>query len=297
MRKDIFNGKIKKEYFSYILIYMIFFVLLFIGVGALCMYASILGMRTNTSGERLLVVSLGGLSFMLAFVYLFLELLVVRRFPRYSKLRRILFNSDIYFTDSTSNEYFGGSRTVHGRINKITFDTITTFAELEKGMGNRKPIQYTVYSVLMLFMGVLGLVILFVMPILFENGTIFPNMSDDIFFFFCILGAVVCVVFAIFFLIRAFNVAIKAPLDNINREYELYTSLVDIAVRKNNKKLKFWYKRDQIEQIENMVKMFSENTELKLETKRNKFVSFTVVDTLNNRTRFTGYFLQNKDLK
>ena len=107
MKKDIFHGKIKQEYFSYILGYMIFFVLLFIAVGALCIYASIWGMKTNSSVERLLVATFGVVAFIQAGVYVFLELLVIHNFPKYKKLRRILFNSDIYFTDSTSNEYFG----------------------------------------------------------------------------------------------------------------------------------------------------------------------------------------------
>ena len=72
---------------------------------------------------------------------------------------------------------------------------------------------------------------------------------------------------------------------------ELYTSLVDIAVRKNNKKLKFWYAKDQIEQIENLVKSASENAELKLETKGSKLISFNVIDMLIDSVRFTAYFI------
>ena len=71
----------------------------------------------------------------------------------------------------------------------------------------------------------------------------------------------------------------------------LYMSLVDISVRQNNKKLKFWYDKDQLGQIENLVKSASKNAELKLETKGNKIISFTVVDTLNNSVRFTGLFI------
>ena len=82
-----------------------------------------------------------------------------------------------------------------------------------------------------------------------------------------------------------------SPFENLNRKYELYSALVDISVRQNNKKHKFWYDIDQLEQIEKIVKSASENAELKLETKGNKTVSFTVVDTLNNSVRFTGYFL------
>ena len=134
MKKDIFHGKIKQEYFSYILCYMIFFVLLFIAVGALCIYASIWGMKTNSSGERLLIASFGVIAFLLAGVYVFLEFLVIHNFPKYQKIRRILFNSDIYFTDSTSNKYLGGSRTFRGSRNKAAFEMVTAIAEAEKNM-------------------------------------------------------------------------------------------------------------------------------------------------------------------
>ena len=71
----------------------------------------------------------------------------------------------------------------------------------------------------------------------------------------------------------------------------LYTALVDISIRRNNKKLKFWYDQEQLEQIENLLKSASQNAELKLETKANKPVAFTVVDTLNNSVVFTGSFI------
>ena len=291
MKKDIFHGKIKKEYFSYILVYMIFFVLLFVGVGALCVYASICGMTTNSYGERLLIASFGGIAFVLAGVYVFLEFLVIHNFPKYQKIRRILFNSDIYFTDSTSNEYFGGSRTLRGRRYKAAFEVVTTFAEAEKGMGKKKPIRYTVYSALTLVMAVLGLANLIAMPLLYENGTVFSNVSQNVFLFCYLSVGFVCIALAILFLIRALKVAIMAPLENHKWTYELYSSLVDIAVRKNNKKLKFCYNKDQLEQIEGLVKSASENAELKIETKGTKVISFKVVDTLNQRVIFTGLFV------
>ena len=73
--------------------------------------------------------------------------------------------------------------------------------------------------------------------------------------------------------------------------YPLYKSLIRISVRQNGKKTKFWYEKEQLEQIENLVKKASKNAELKLETIHNKLVSFTVVDTLNDSVCFTGYFI------
>jgi len=92
-------------------------------------------------------------------------------------------------------------------MNKAAFDIVTAVAEAEKEMGKKKPVRYTVYCVFMLLFGVIGLAYLFVMPLLFENGTIFPNMSDDVFLLCWISGAVVCIAFAIFFLSRALIVA------------------------------------------------------------------------------------------
>ena len=291
MKKDIFNGKIKKEYFSYIFGYMVFFVLLFIGVGVLCICASVWGMPTNSLGERLLIASFGGIAFVLSVIYVILELLVIRNFPKYQKLRRILFNSDCYFTNNTSDEYFGSSRTIRGLKNKIAFKAVTAFADAEKGMGNKKSVRYTVYSALALITAVLSIAFLIVMPLLFENGVILSKMSDDGFAVCYIFGGIVCIAFAIFFIIRAYKVVLMLPFENYEWKSALYTSLVDISIHQNNKKLKYWYNIDQFEKIEDLVKSASENAELKLETKGNKLVSFKVVDTLNQRVVFTGLFI------
>ena len=83
----------------------------------------------------------------------------------------------------------------------------------------------------------------------------------------------------------------KSPFKETEWHYPLYMALIDISAYQNNKKHKYWYDIEQLEQIESLVKTASKNAELKLETKGNKIVSFTVVDTLNNSIRFTGYFL------
>ena len=86
----------------------------------------------------------------------------------------------------------------------------------------------------------------------------------------------------------------KTPPSKKFKEIEwyspLYFSLVDISIRQNNKKHKFWYDIHQLEQIEKIVKSASENAELKLEMKGNKTVSFMVVDKTNNSVIFKGLF-------
>lgn len=289
-KKDIFHGKVKKEYYSYILGYMIFFALLFVVGMALCLYAYVLEQQSKAFEMRFLFAVFGVFGLIVGGGYVPPALFVIRKFPGYPKLRRILFNSDIYFTDSTSKEYFGGSRTLRGRMNKAAFETVTVFAEAEKGMGNQKPIRYKIYLALVTVMSILGLADLIALPLLFENGTIFPRMADDIFCFCCISIAVICVATAIFFLVRALNVAIMAPLANDTWKYELHTSLVNMAVRQNRKKLKFWFDRDQLGQIERLVKAASENAAVVLERKGDRLISFTVMDTRSRRVVFTGVF-------
>ena len=73
--------------------------------------------------------------------------------------------------------------------------------------------------------------------------------------------------------------------------YPLYKSLIRISVRQNGKKSKFWYNTDQLERIEHLVTSSSQNAEMRLKRKKNKTVSFTVLDTLNNHEVFTGFFV------
>ena len=287
MKRDIFHGKIRKEYYSYILVYMIFFLLLLVGVGALCVCAAIWGMKSNSMEERLLVAAFGAIALVLAFVYLFLELLVIRRFPKYEKIRRALFNSDRYFTESNSTEYYGRNRW----RDKTAFELVGVFAEAEKGMGGKRPARYTVYIALVIVMSVLGLADLVVMPMLYEKGVALADLSDGEFALFYFLVAIMCIALAVFFLSRAFWVAITAPVEQGRWRYELYNALVSMAVRKNNKKLKFWYTTNQLDQIDDLVKSASDHVELKLETQGSKLVAFFVVDTANGRVVFTGRFV------
>ena len=218
---------------------------------------------------------------------MFLELLVIRRFPKYERIRRALFNSDRYFTESHSDEYYGRNR----RRDQIAFEMVGVFAEAEKGMGSKHPARYTVYIALVIVMSVLGLADLVAMPILYENGVALADLSDGEFALFYFFVAILCIALAMFFLSRAFRVAIMAPLEQDRWRYELYNALVGMAVRKNNKKLKFWYSTDQLDRIEDLVKSASDHAELKLETRDNKLVSFRVVDMSNGRVIFTGWLV------
>lgn len=289
-KKDIFNGKIKREYFSYILVYMIFFVLLSVIAGALCIYASVWRMTANALWERLLIGFLGIIALLFAGIYAFLEMLVIRRFPKHEKIRRILFNSDCYFTDSRSDAYFDENISIRGRMSKTAFDAVTAFAEAEKEMGDKKPIRYKIYIALAIVMSILGIIDTIALPMLYEKSAVLSKMPEENFAFCYIFIAVACLAFAFFFLARAFKLAKNTLREKDKWKNELYFSLIAISIRQNNKKLKFWYSEAQLEQIEKMVKSASENAGFALETKGDKPVSFSVTDMRNNRVIFTGFF-------
>ena len=147
MKKDIFNGKVKKEYISYLVTSYIVISVLFLPMAGGCVF---LFVKAPVEGKFLFGLAT------LACVYLsiinpILTLFVIRQYPKHASLRKSLINSDIYFTDSTSNEYFGGTGTLRGRRNKAAFDLVTAVAELEAGMGDKQPIQYKVHNILSIF--------------------------------------------------------------------------------------------------------------------------------------------------
>jgi hypothetical protein len=72
----------------------------------------------------------------------------------------------------------------------------------------------------------------------------------------------------------------------------LYFALIDLSVRQNNKKLKYWYDVDQLPQIEDLLCSASEHAEVRTYAKNGKLVSFEVVDTLNEHVVFRGLFMQ-----
>ena len=83
----------------------------------------------------------------------------------------------------------------------------------------------------------------------------------------------------------------KKTLKKSEWHYQLYSSLIDVSARRNNKKHKFWYERAQIKEIEALVSATNQNAKLKLEQRDDKLASFIVIDTSNNYTVFEGFFI------
>lgn len=87
------------------------------------------------------------------------------------------------------------------------------------------------------------------------------------------------------------NVSFK-KLKKMEEFHALYGSLVSFAVRRSKKKHKFWYDAFQVQEIERIINAATEYAELKLEKRGDKLVSFEVIDTLNDRVCFRGFFIQ-----
>ena len=68
-----------------------------------------------------------------------------------------------------------------------------------------------------------------------------------------------------------------APYENEKWRYVLYTSLVDISVRRNNKKHKFWYKTDQLNEIQDLVHSAAETPQNDM---KKEYMSFDLTNTI-----------------
>ena len=71
-----------------------------------------------------------------------LSLLVIRQYPKYPKLRRLLLNSEYYFVDSNHRQSTGRYR------DRLLFDIIATIIEKKKSKMLR--LNYTIFRVLKL---------------------------------------------------------------------------------------------------------------------------------------------------
>lgn len=236
---------------------MILVVAIFAGIGVFFIYVAIRGRLFSSFSDRIFIGVIGAVFFMNATIFLILELLVIRKFPKYEKLRRMLFNSDYYFTESNSREYYV-SYQPRDRAFRAFFDLITSFADAEHVIGKRLPIKYKMYILLMLLMCVLSGISLVAMTILGENKTILPEiLQNDLTLAFVFISiAVIFIMLAFFFLRCAYKEALMATLEiekwkngNISCIYRSLIFLLDETIKSINfgmesiklMKLKLWY--------------------------------------------------------
>lgn len=198
MKKDIFHGKIKKEYFSYILFYIIFIALLMFVVGGMALGVGLWANAGPVIGIIFMRI-LGVAIIALGIAYIVGCMLVIRKYPKYEKLRRILYNSDCYFTDSESKEYHG-----HWR-RRTAFNAVTAIAEQNKDLVDIKyPKTYGTFIIL----SIVGIFFMFFNILLvwlaLKNISALPHgfQSEDVIFAVFIVVEVVDMILSFVFAFR-----------------------------------------------------------------------------------------------
>ncbi|MBQ7968431.1 MAG: hypothetical protein IJ292_01230 [Clostridia bacterium] len=203
LKKDLFNGKIKREYVSYIWTTIIIVALVFFGCGGLFLYISLLG-NTNSNTSLLLLV-FGIVSYLFGAWYSFGTFFFIRQYPKHKKMIKLFLNSDCYFVDSTSNEYFGENRTIRGHMNKAAFNLVTYTAEQNKDLEHiRYPkiygafISLTIIGIFLIFFNI------FIVWLALENMNVLPLAfrSEDVIFTVFIVVEVVDVILSFVFAFR-----------------------------------------------------------------------------------------------
>ena len=174
MKKDIFGGNIKREYFSYVLFTIVFGPLISIGVGALCTY----GLFQIESGafdiKWYFSIGLTAFFYLFGILYFLLSIFAIRKYPKYPKLRSMLLNSDSYFVGNNSKEYRG-----HWR-GRAAFDAVTHIAEQNKGLENIKyPKKYKRYIILTIIGIVLMFAFIFITWKVTENIELLPKAFQN----------------------------------------------------------------------------------------------------------------------
>ncbi len=300
MKWDIFNGKIKKEYYGYMMFSFIFTSLISLGgsaIGVLIVYGVISGTSTASLISTIIAFVLGVIFIIQSPIFIFLELFAIRNYPKYEKIRKRMFNSDCYFVGCDSFEYRGPTRGRIGRRNKTAFDLITYTTELEKGIKEtRFYSKYKKYCLLGITMGLIGFVGMFAIMILGDNKSILPKalQNDNIIIFMAIVIPIVFFALMISLYIRAINVLQEAKFAPIEDRFALCDSLAEIAVRRSNKKHKFGYNVDQIKEIEAIVNNSDASVELKIEEKNGRLACFKLIDSEKKHRFFSGYFIQKR---
>ena len=177
MKKDLFNSKIKREYLAYIWFTIIFFAFIFIVAGSCLLYSAL--QHESGSVNRIVFLIFSVLFYLWGIFSFSLTIFVIRKYPKYPKLRRFCLNSDCYFVDCDSKEFHGHKR------GKQTFSLITFYVEQNKDLENIKyPKKYKVYigltviSIVFLFINLFGMYFLMkripLLPTVLQNeGVIF----------------------------------------------------------------------------------------------------------------------------
>ena len=302
MKKDVFNGKVKREYVGYVWFGLILFFLLCAAVGGLLLYVAI----TAKSGDhvpffKFLFGLLGVGSILLGLAYMLGGIYVIRTYPAHEKWRHRLFNSDIYFVGCDTDEYRGCRYTRWGRRNALAHEMVVMAAEVDRmARGVKMPLKYKIYSTLLYIIFAVDFGGIAAMAYLDSRDPtpVFWEQNKGLLGLLFIGVMIASVPLAISLYGRAAKIQFDTAIDH---EFEwrgsLRQVLWDLSVRKYvkpGKKRKYWYRPDQLEEIQALVDEAPAALSLKVAYKEGAAASFTVVedDEGEERVFFRGFFVR-----
>ena len=194
MKKDFFNGNIKRKFVSYIWTSIIIIAVSFFGCSGLFLYCFFAASADNTA--RILLLVLCVVSFLLGVWYSFGTIFIIRKYPKYKKITKWFLNTDYYFVGSDSKEFYG-----HWR-GKSAFAAVISIADQNEIFINIKyPKKYYAY----IWATAIGIILMFVDLIsaflCLSNIEKLPQCLQNegtIFIFFMLLEVIFMVISAVF---------------------------------------------------------------------------------------------------
>ena len=212
MKKGLFKGNIKHEYISYIWITILLVTFIFVSAGSLLLYSAFQHESGSIDRNGLLIFSIP--FYLFGVLYFFLTIFVIRKYPKYPKLRRRLcLNSDYYFVGNDSKKFHG-----HWR-GRFSFSAVTYIGGQNKGLeGIKYPPKYRVYIALT----VMGIVLIFayiaITAVILKNIEVLPGTirSEGFVFAIFIVVEILNLILSFLFAFRVKNIR-KATIDEFRK--------------------------------------------------------------------------------
>ena len=207
MKKGLFKGNIKHEYVSYIWITIFIVLFIFVGVGSLLLYSAFQHESGSVDRNGFLIFSIP--CYLFGILYFFLTIFVIRKYPKYPKLRSLCLNSDYYFVGSDSKDFHG-----HWR-GRSSFGAVTHIGDQNKGLeGIKYPKKYRVFIALTVMGSVLMFAYIAITAVILENITVLPEAirSEGFVFALFIVVEILNLILTFVFAFRVKNIR-KATID------------------------------------------------------------------------------------
>ena len=178
MNKDLFNGKIKKEFVSSIWASIIIFEIVTLGMGCFVLYDALSG---STGKVLLSDVALCIFYWLLGIIKLVGTVFVIRKYPKYKTLRHVFIKSSYFVGNAQKDSYEPWDDEEH-------FDTVPEseayYDELnnqyyEKPKKIKRPKKYKIYIILTVICVLLMFINIGITYIIMDNIDLLPQTFQN----------------------------------------------------------------------------------------------------------------------